>query len=51
MHQRTDGNPLFMVRVVDELVTLGVLAEEQGRWGLAKPLDDIARAVPESLRR
>ena len=51
VHQRTDGNPLFMVRVVDELITLGVLAEEQGRWGLAKPLDDIAAAVPESLRQ
>jgi DNA-binding winged helix-turn-helix (wHTH) protein/tetratricopeptide (TPR) repeat protein len=51
VHQRTDGNPLFMVRVVDELITLGVLAEEQGRWGLAKPLDDIAGAVPESLRQ
>jgi DNA-binding winged helix-turn-helix (wHTH) protein/tetratricopeptide (TPR) repeat protein len=51
VHQRTDGNPLFMVRVVDELVTLGVLAEEQGRWGLGRPLDDIAGAVPESLRQ
>ena len=51
VHQRTDGNPLFMVRVVDELVTLGVLAEEQGRWVLAKPLGDIAGAVPESLRQ
>ena len=27
VHRRTDGNPLFMVRVVDELVTLGVLAD------------------------
>ncbi|HSP96517.1 MAG TPA: AAA family ATPase [Candidatus Dormibacteraeota bacterium] len=51
VHQRTDGNPLFMVCVVDELVILGVLTEEQGRWELTKPLDEIAGAVPESLRQ
>ena len=50
VHQRTDGNPLFMVRVVDELVALRVLEAEDGRWRLRKPLDEIARAVPESLR-
>ncbi|HVO23312.1 MAG TPA: AAA family ATPase [Candidatus Margulisiibacteriota bacterium] len=50
VHQRTDGNPLFMVRVVDELVALRVLEPEDGRWRLRRPLDEIARAVPESLR-
>ena len=50
VHQRTDGNPLFMVRVVDELVALRVLEAEDGRWRLRRPLDEIARAVPESLR-
>ncbi len=48
--ERTDGNPLFMVRVVDELVALHVLDSEDGRWRLKGPLDEIARAVPESLR-
>jgi DNA-binding winged helix-turn-helix (wHTH) protein len=51
VHRRTDGNPLFMVRVVDELVSLGVLAEAEGRWRLVTPLDEVARAVPESLRQ
>jgi len=50
VHQRTDGNPLFMVRVVDELVALRVLEEEDGRWRLRTPLAEIAAAVPESLR-
>lgn len=50
VHRRTDGNPLFMVRVVDELIALRVLEAEDGRWRLRRPLDDIARAVPESLR-
>jgi DNA-binding winged helix-turn-helix (wHTH) protein/tetratricopeptide (TPR) repeat protein len=51
VHRQTDGNPLFMVRLVDELVTLGVLADQDGRWRLLAPLDEIARAVPESLRQ
>jgi tetratricopeptide (TPR) repeat protein len=50
VHQRTDGNPLFMVRLADELVAIGVLAEEAGRWFVRGPLDGVARAVPESLR-
>jgi len=47
---RTDGNPLFMVRLADELVAVGVLVEDAGRWRLRGPLGDVARAVPESLR-
>jgi DNA-binding winged helix-turn-helix (wHTH) protein/tetratricopeptide (TPR) repeat protein len=50
VHERTDGNPLFVVRVVDELETVGVLAERAGRWEVVRPLDEIPRAVPESLR-
>jgi len=50
VHRRTDGNALFMVRLAEELVTLGVLVEQKGRWTVAKPLDEINRTVPESLR-
>src|SRR5262245_59244803 len=50
VHRRTDGNPLFMVRLADELVALGVLREEAGRWSLHGRLDDIRHAVPESVR-
>ena len=50
VHQRTDGNPLFMARVVDELVALRVLELEDDRWRLRGPVAEITRAVPESLR-
>ena len=50
VHQRTDGNPLFMVRVVDELVALRVLEREDDRWRLRGSVGEIARAVPDSLR-
>src|SRR5262245_32108330 len=50
VHQRTDGNPLFMVRLADELVALGMLREEAGRRSLHGRLEDTRHAVPESLR-
>src|SRR5262249_35490994 len=50
VHLRTDGNPLFMVRLADELVALGVVAEENGRWVLHGPLEAITNTVPDSLR-
>src|SRR5262245_62874366 len=39
-----------MVRVVDELVALRMLEPEDDRWRLRRPVAEIARAVPESLR-
>jgi len=50
VHLRTDGNPLFMVRLADELVAVGVLVEDAGHWRLRGSLGDVAHAVPESLR-
>ena len=50
VHQRTDGNPLLMVRVVDELVALRVLEREDDRWRLRQPVAELVHAVPESLR-
>ncbi len=49
VHQRTEGNPLFMVRLVDELCALRVL-ERSGRWRLTTPIAEIVRTVPRSLR-
>ncbi|MEX2260873.1 MAG: AAA family ATPase [Bryobacteraceae bacterium] len=43
LHQRTEGNPLFMVNVVDQWISQGLL---QGAG-----LDDLNRAVPDTLRQ
>jgi len=50
IHQRTDGNPLFMVNVVDYLVAQQVIIEEKGRWELQETLAMVVMDVPESLR-
>jgi len=51
IHQRTDGNPLFMVNVVDYLVAQGVLVHSDGRWALKGDIGESTGGVPESLRQ
>jgi DNA-binding winged helix-turn-helix (wHTH) protein/tetratricopeptide (TPR) repeat protein len=49
--QRTEGNPLFMVSVVEDLVTRGLIVMRDGRWELRAALEQVEVSVPESLRR
>jgi len=51
IHQRTDGNPLFMVNVVDYLVAQGLMVQHDGRWELQADLKEVEVGVPESLRQ
>ena len=57
LHRHTDGNPLFLVNLLDYLVAHGYLTEVDGRWevqarlfGLAS-MDDGQEWVPDSLRQ
>ncbi|MBI3801711.1 MAG: hypothetical protein HY268_32680, partial [Deltaproteobacteria bacterium] len=50
LHQRTGGNPLFMVNITDYLIHQGVLREEAGgRWRLHGDLTAVE--TPENLRQ
>jgi DNA-binding winged helix-turn-helix (wHTH) protein/predicted ATPase len=51
LHQSTEGNPLFLVNVVDYWVSQKVLVETGGHWQLAAGVEDIAAGAPESLRQ
>ncbi len=51
IHQRTDGNPLFMVNVVDYLVAQGFIEQTNGRWELQGGLDAIQIGVPASIQQ
>jgi predicted ATPase len=52
IHRRTDGNPLFMVNVVEYLIAQGVLVTETvGRWTVQRGLEEVEVGVPESLRQ
>ncbi|MGH7896491.1 MAG: AAA family ATPase, partial [Candidatus Binatia bacterium] len=47
IYQRTDGNPLFVLNVVDDLVARRMIAEREGRWRLSAELREIELGVPE----
>jgi predicted ATPase len=50
LQRRTEGNPLFLVRVLDYAVAQGILAHRDGEWALTAPSADLARLFPTSLR-
>jgi predicted ATPase/DNA-binding winged helix-turn-helix (wHTH) protein len=48
--QRTDGNPLFLAAVVDELMRQGLLRFGPAGWALEGGLDTVSVGVPQSIR-
>ncbi len=50
IHERTEGNPLFMVNVVAYLVDEKIIAEYEGHWQLQVELDEVELGVPENIR-
>jgi DNA-binding winged helix-turn-helix (wHTH) protein/predicted ATPase len=51
LHQRTGGNPLFLVAVVDALVQQGRLQEGPTGWALVGDLETVTMGVPASVRQ
>jgi len=51
IHQRTDGNPLFMVNVTNELITRKVITNREGHWEIKGELEDGEIGVPVTLRQ
>ena len=51
VHRRTDGNPLFMVTVVDDLVRQGVVRTAGEQWEVPAGSTAGAVEIPESLRQ
>lgn len=51
VHRHTDGNPMFMTAVTDELVQRGILVEKEQRWQAARALSELDLGLPTSLKR
>ena len=51
IHQRTDGNALFALAMVDDLVRRGDLIEQASGWCLRWPISELATGLPDSLRQ
>ena len=50
LHQRTNGNPFFLVTMVDELIRQGVLVQHSAGWCLEERWDARAVEVPDSVQ-
>ena len=51
IYQRTEGNPLFMVTLLDFLCNEKMIVEEQGIWKLRVDLAEVEQGVPGNLRQ
>jgi DNA-binding winged helix-turn-helix (wHTH) protein/predicted ATPase len=50
IHRRTDGNPLFMARILEHMVAQGWLAQADGRWTLQVDLNTVELGIPDNVR-
>src|SRR3954451_2604788 len=51
LHERTDGNPLFVVDLVESWIAQGLLARTAGAWSLPATPEALAADLPLSLRQ
>jgi DNA-binding winged helix-turn-helix (wHTH) protein/predicted ATPase len=51
IHERTEGNPLFMVNAVDYLVAEGLIAESEEVWKLVVEIENVEVGVPDSIKQ
>ena len=50
VHSKTEGSPLFMADLLRYLRDRRVIVEEGGRWVVSRPLSEVERELPESVR-
>jgi predicted ATPase len=51
VHQRTDGNALFMVNVVEHLVQQDLVVQREGQWTLRQGAGAAVAKVPEGVQQ
>ena len=51
LYQRTEGNPLFMVAMVDDFLQQGFITQTHGQWAIGVEPSVIENVIPHNLRR
>ena len=51
IHERTEGNPLFMVNAVDFLVAEGLMVKHEQGWELVVEIERVEVGVPDSIKQ
>jgi hypothetical protein len=49
VHHRTEGNPLFLVNMVDYLLAQGTLVQRDGQWVVRGEVEAIEARAPQNL--
>jgi DNA-binding winged helix-turn-helix (wHTH) protein/tetratricopeptide (TPR) repeat protein len=49
IYKRSGGNALFMVTIFQDIAKKGLIAQVDGKWTLAAPIETVAQNVPETL--
>jgi tetratricopeptide (TPR) repeat protein len=50
LHQRTEGNPFFLVELIRDLHARCSLVKNEGGWGLAIQTEQIEKSLPDSVQ-
>jgi predicted ATPase len=50
LRRRTEGNPLFLVRMLDYAVVHGLITSADGTWRLSAAAGELGRSFPASLK-
>src|SRR5439155_184537 len=51
IHERTNGNALFMVNILEHLVQQGLVVRRERQWTLREGVEATAAGLPEGLRQ
>jgi predicted ATPase/DNA-binding winged helix-turn-helix (wHTH) protein len=51
LQQRTAGNPLFLVNVLDHMIARGLIVQHDTRWALNTTLQDADLALPPTIQQ
>jgi DNA-binding winged helix-turn-helix (wHTH) protein/predicted ATPase len=51
IHERTEGNPLFMVNAVDYFVARGLIGRDKDSWELVVAIENVEVGVPDSIKQ
>lgn len=51
LHQRTSGNPFFLVTIVEDLIRQRVLIQDADGWNLQRQWESMAVEIPASIQR
>jgi predicted ATPase len=51
IHQRTDGNPLFMVNAANYLLEAGLIVLRENKWELSVDIANVELGVPDNIKQ